>query len=110
MPYVSITGFTVRGPWAAPRFWWLTLRAMAQARRAPGNLVASGNVIDGVAHTLTAWEDRAAMRAFLTSGAHARAMRAMPGLGSGRTVGRAMERVPDWTEARAIWDAEAREV
>ena len=87
MVYVSVTGFRVKSALQWPRFWWLTLRSAAQARSAPGNLSTSLRAADGVYHTLTVWTDRAAMLAYLTTGAHREAMRANRSLGGGRTVG-----------------------
>ncbi|MGR6743549.1 hypothetical protein, partial [Aeromonas veronii] len=41
MIYVSMTGFRPRGALQLPRFWWRTVRSLAQARRAPGNLLTA---------------------------------------------------------------------
>jgi hypothetical protein len=108
--HVSVTGFQLRHPWLAPVFWAHALRAMGQARSAPGNLHAAARTEDGIHHTLTAWTDRAAMRAYLGSGPHLAAMRAFPWLGSGRTCGFDAAEVPDWPTALQIWRATSREV
>ncbi len=108
--YVSITGLTVTSVWKLPRFWWLTLASLRQARRAPGNLSTSARMAEGVHHTMTVWTDEAAMRRFLVSGAHLTAMKAYRGLGSGRTLGLAMARAPDWPEALALWRERSRQV
>jgi hypothetical protein len=83
---------------------------MAQARTAPGNLQAQARTVDGVHHTLTVWTDRAAMRAYLVTGAHLAAMRAFPRLGSGRTCGFDAASVPDWAAALAAWHEIGRDV
>jgi quinol monooxygenase YgiN len=62
--YVSITGLQVRQPRYLPSFWSHAVRAMAQARSAPGNISADTRTIDDVHHTLSVWTDQAAMRAF----------------------------------------------
>lgn len=101
--YVSITGLRIRGPLHLAAFWWHAIRSMTQAQRAPGNLRAEARAINGVQHTLTVWEDKAAMRRFLRAGAHAEAMRAFPRIASGGTFGFATATVPDWSEVHALW-------
>lgn len=108
--YVSITGLRLRAPWKAPRFWFHAIRSMAQARRAPGNLAASARTIRGVQHTLTAWETRRAMLAYLNAGAHGRAMRGFDAMATGSTYGFETDALPDWTEARCLWETKARPV
>ena len=107
--YISITGLKLKAIWHAPRFWSLAMPAMAEAQSAPGNLGASARSIDGVHHTLSIWESEAAMRAFLTMPRHLKAMRAFPGIATGKTIGFYADYAPDWPEARRIWEARARE-
>jgi hypothetical protein len=107
--YVSITGLRLKGPFAAPRFWWHALRSMAQARSAPGNISVDARNIDGVQHTLTVWTDEAAMRAYLVAGAHMQAMRAFRRIATGKTIGFTTSAVPSWAEARAVWDERGRD-
>ncbi|OYY67765.1 hypothetical protein [Sphingomonas sp. 28-63-12] len=101
--YVSITGLRLNGPLHAARFWWHALRSMAQAQSAAGNLRAEARAINGVQHTLTVWTDRAAMRRFMVSGAHAKAMRAFPAIATGSTFGYESDGVPDWSAVHALW-------
>lgn len=108
--YVSMTGFRPKGAAQLPRFWWHTLRALAQARRAPGNLHVAANRVGDIYHTLTAWTDEASMRAFLTAGAHRRAMTDLRAMGSGKTYGFVSETVPEWDAAYDLWVRFAREV
>ncbi|MEM6636890.1 MAG: hypothetical protein AAF667_13485 [Pseudomonadota bacterium] len=103
--YVSITGLRLKGFWHAPRFWRLAIPAMAEAQRAPGCRHASARTIKGVHHTLSVWEDRAHMRAYLCMPRHLEAMRAFDGIATGKTIGFETEAVPCWTEARRRWDA-----
>lgn len=107
--YVSITGLKVRGLMQAPLFWWHAVRAFRQARTAPGNISAAVRKIGGVQHTLTVWEDRAAMRSFLTTGAHLSAMRDFRRVGSGKVCGYETDTAPDWQTALAYWHEHGRE-
>lgn len=108
--YVSITGFRLNAWRYLPLFWWHTLRSLSQARRAHGNLRVEARVVNGVYHTLTVWIDERAMRAFVTNGAHLRAMKASRSLGVGRTLGFNAHRTPDWEAAVQRWIAEAKDV
>lgn len=110
MVYVSMTGFRPKGIARLPIFWWRTFRSFAQARRAPGNLAATGRVVDGVYHTMTVWSDLASMRAFVASGAHLRAMKNFRILGSGKVYGYACAEVPDWDTTYSLWRRFSREV
>lgn len=101
--YVSITGLQLKSWRLALRFAWHALRAMGQARRAPGNILAEAKTIDGVHHTRTVWESEADMRRFLYRGAHRAAIRAFPDIASGKTFGYAADDVPDWDEVHALW-------
>lgn len=103
--YVSITGLRLKGPFAALRFWWHAIRAMAQAQSAPGNIRATARTINGVKHTLSVWTDRAALRRFLYSGAHGEAIRAFPAVATGSTFGfgAPASAVPDWNDVHALW-------
>ncbi len=110
MLYVSMTGFRPKGLLQLPPFWWRTMRSLRQARRAPGNLLTTARMVDGVYHTMTAWSDLASMRAYVTSGAHLKAMRGFRNLGTGRVFGHACDEVPDWDSVYALWTQHGREV
>ena len=101
--YISITGLKLKGPLSAPRFWWHALRSMAQARKAPGIISVDARLIDGVHHTLTVWQDRAPMLAYLRSGAHLQAMRAFHGIATGAVMGYEADTPPTWEELPALW-------
>lgn len=107
--YVSITGLKVRSLLLMPLFYRHAVPALTQARKAPGNLFADVRRIAGVQHTLTVWQDRAAMRAYLTSGAHLQAIRSFRQIGSGRTCGYEADRQPSWDEALEYWHQYGRE-
>ena len=108
--YVSITGFRLKGRRHLVRFWWHTIRSIAQARRALGNLKAEMCIVNGVYHTLSIWVDEQAMRTFLITGAHRNAMKAYRSVGTGRTLGFATSHLPDWNVSLQRWHSEAREV
>jgi len=110
MVYVSMTGFRPRGIPQLPMFWWRTLRSFTQARRAPGNVLTSGRIVNGVYHTMTAWSDLASMRQFVTSGAHLAAMKNFRKLGTGKIFGYAPDRIPDWDTVYELWKLHGREV
>lgn len=101
--HVSVTGARTCGPVAELRFWRHAVPSMAQAHAAPGCLHADARTVDGVHHTLTAWESEDAMRAYARSGAHLVAMRAFDAIAMGETVTYDAERVPSWDEALAAW-------
>jgi hypothetical protein len=80
MVWVSLTRLRVRSVRFLPGFAWYAVRSNAQARRAAGvlgidllpDLIPSR--ADWTFWTMTAWESREAMLAFMTSGPHKRAM------------------------------------
>ena len=108
--YVSITGLQVRRARDLPSFWSHAVRAMAQARSAPGNISADTRTINDVHHTLSAWTDDAAMRAYLAAGPHLEAMRLFPTIATGKVVGYLTRGIPDWSEVHAIWIEHGRVV
>jgi hypothetical protein len=110
MVYVSITGLELKSALYAPAFWWHAIRSMGQAQSAPGLISADARQINGVHHTLTVWETEAAMRAYLTAGAHLAAMKAFHGIATGRTVGFLTKAAPDWDEVHEIWERQGNEV
>jgi hypothetical protein len=75
MVFVSATRLHLRSWWYFPRFGYYAWRSAAQARKADGNLHVGLNGDSKGGHwTCTIWRDEAAMRAFMMSGAHAKAM------------------------------------
>jgi hypothetical protein len=108
MVYVSITGLQLKRFYHAPRFWWHAVPAMVQAQRAEGNITAQARTVAGVHHTLTVWTDEAAMRRYMTSGAHLAAMRVFASIATGKTFGFQAETAPAWDEALDRWRREGR--
>jgi hypothetical protein len=75
VPFISVTRLRIRSPRFLPQFFWYALRSQLQAKRAPGSLgVRVLNEARSTFWTCTAWTDESAMRAFMISGAHKRAM------------------------------------
>ena len=75
MPFVSITRLRIRTPELVDQFAAAVPGVYAQAADAPGNLgmdlLAEANA---TFWTRTVWTDRAAMRSYMTSGAHGEVM------------------------------------
>ena len=75
MAFISVTRLRLRSIRFFPPFLWWGLLSGVQAKRAPGNLKATGlRDLHLTFWTLTAWTDEHAMRAFMLSGAHQRVM------------------------------------
>ena len=75
MPFVSITRLRVRSWRYLPAFILQSFRSARQAGRAAGNFTVSVlRDADLAFWTRTLWREEAAMRAFMLSGAHRRAM------------------------------------
>ena len=103
MSYISITGLKMKSPFHAPRFWWHAIRSMAQAKRDPNCQLAIARQINGIAHTITVWNTRNEMLAFLRSGAHREAMRVFPKIGTGYGFGIEADMVPAWDDVHRLW-------
>ena len=103
--YVSITGLKVKRFWHMPRFIKHAVASMTQAKSAPGNISAEAKTINGIQHTLSVWETREAMRAFIYSGAHKEAIGAFHAIATGKTFGfeAAADQVPSWDEVHQLW-------
>jgi len=75
MALISVTRLRLRSVFYLPAFFWYAVPSMVQAKRAPGNLrTATRRQGATIFWTLTAWEDEASMRSYMTSGAHRQAM------------------------------------
>jgi hypothetical protein len=74
MALIAVTRLRLRGGRFVIPFTWHTLRSYFQCRAAEGNLATVARRAEGAYWTLTVWRDKAAMRAFMSSGAHREAM------------------------------------
>jgi len=74
MPSVSVTRLRLRSAWFLPLFFVHAVAADRQVKRADGCLASALRRADGAFWTLSLWRDTAAMRAYMLSGAHRKAM------------------------------------
>ena len=75
MAFVSVTRLRLRHWRFLPVFFWHTIPSFRQARQAKGNLSADVlNDRQWAFWTRSVWVDESAMRAYMTSGAHMKAM------------------------------------
>lgn len=108
--YVSITGLTLKTNLYYPRFMYHAVPSSIQAQKAEGNLFVETKSIRGCHHTLTVWQDKAAMRKFMLSGAHIQAMKVtkdIADLSNTKTYGYESDHMPTWDEAIEQWEEHA---
>ncbi len=100
---VSVTRFRARSPWLVPLFLVRAQGAIAQMRRSDGYRAGSlRRYRDGSFWTMTVWRDEAALRSYVTSGAHLKAMPRLAAWGREASTARwnqSGEGLPGWTEA-----------
>lgn len=97
--HISITGLKPKGIWGYIKFWSLAIPSFGEAKSAKGNLYSTVKKIDGYQCTLSAWESREAMLAFMKNGIHLKAMKAFHSIATGRTYGYESDTIPNWEEA-----------
>ena len=103
MPFVSVTRLRLRSILVLPAFVPHTMRSLRQVRAAPG--FRGGSLLQDRAWafwTLTAWDDGAAMRAYMTTGDHRTAMPRLAGWCDEASVvhwDQDADALPDWDEA-----------
>jgi hypothetical protein len=97
--YISITGLKPKSFWGTIKFWTLAVPSFRQAQTAPGNLHCAVKRMKGYQCTLTAWENREVMLAFMRNGAHLKAMKAFSSIATGKTYGYEAAELPNWDEA-----------
>lgn len=107
--YVSITGLKPKGFWAYLLFFRHAIPSKIQADRAAGLLFSEVRRIDGIEHTLTAWESRESMLAYIKSGAHLKAMKVFRRIATGKTLGYESQELPSWEEVPRIWREKGRD-
>ena len=106
--YVSITGLKPKGFIGYIKFWTLAIPSFRQAQTAMGNLHCEVKKINGYQCTLTAWESRDAMLAFMRVGPHLKAMKAFNKIATGKTYGYETDTLPDWEAAFIILQEEGK--
>jgi hypothetical protein len=65
--------------------------------------------INGYQCTLTAWENRDIMLAFMKSGVHLKAMKSFRKIATGKTYGYESANVPSWSEAFDLLQSSGKE-
>ena len=112
MPLISITRLRVRSIRYLPGFFLYTITSALQAKRAPGNLgMGALRDANNTFWTRTAWQDEAAMRAFMMAPPHRRAMvKLLVWCDEASVVHWNQENsaLPDWHEAHQRLVAEGR--
>lgn len=112
MTFVSITRLRIRSVRFLPAFLIDTWLSMRQVRRAVG--YRGGALLadrDRAYWTMTAWDDAAAMRAYMTSGPHRRAMPKLMRWCDQASIAHWTQEddtMPDWHEADRRMRAEGR--
>ena len=103
MPFVSVTRLRLRSWRFLPAFAWFALRSSRQAGRSEGNLETKlFREARNTFWTATSWADEAAMKNFMLSGAHRRAMRNLAHWCDEASVvhwSQENSDLPDWHEA-----------
>jgi len=104
MVFVSVTRLRLRSLRFLPAFLWHAVASDWQARRTPGCLgVREMRDPDGSFWTVSAWENRDAMRAYIAAGAHRRAMPKLMEWCDEASIAhweQAKAELPGWAEAR----------
>jgi hypothetical protein len=100
--YISLTQLKPKGIVNFFRFWALAIPTYRQAETSNGNLSVTAKRIKGSQCTITSWESRDVMLAFMRSGTHAKAVKSFHKIATGRTYGYESEQLPTWSEAMAL--------
>ena len=106
--HISITGLKPKGILSYIKFWMLAIPTFRQAQTAAGNKHHSVKNVQGYQCTLTAWENKDAMLAFMRSGPHLKAMKSFHKIATGRTYGYESETIPSWEEAYKLLEEKGR--
>lgn len=106
--HISITGLKPKGLLGVIRFWRFAIPSFSQARGAEGILYCEVRKIKEHHCTLTAWESKDHMRAYLKSGVHLKAMKQFHKIATGKTFGYESETIPSWEEAYELLQAKGR--
>ncbi|MBY0453010.1 MAG: hypothetical protein K2P92_08245 [Bdellovibrionaceae bacterium] len=101
--YVSITGLRPKNFWSTILFWRYAIPSKMQADKAPGILYSEVKTINKIQHTLTAWETKEHMMAYIHTGIHLQAMKAFRKIAVGKTFGFESARIPSWDEVHELW-------
>ncbi len=112
MTFISVTRLRIRAARFLPAFLldtWLSMRQVTRAAGYRGGALLADR--DRAYWTMTAWEDAAAMRAYMTSGAHRRAMPKLMRWCDQASIAhwtQDADALPDWQEADRRMRGEGR--
>jgi hypothetical protein len=106
--YISITGLKTKRIWGFIRFWTLAIPSFTEAKTAKGNQYSAVKKINGYQCTLTAWENREMMLAFMKNGTHLKAMKAFNSIATGKTFGYESDTIPSWEEAYSLLESKGK--
>ena len=101
--YVSITGLKVKSVWKVLYFFSHAVRSKMQADSAPGALFVGVKKINGIHHTLTAWESKKHMQDYIYKGHHLKAIQIFKKIATGKTFGYEARELPSWDEVHRLW-------
>jgi heme-degrading monooxygenase HmoA len=107
--YISITGLRVKHIFKIFLFWNHAIKSKRQADKAAGMLQSEVQKINGIHHTITIWESKQHMKAFLYSGAHAAAIKNFRKIATGKTFGYESKTVPTLDEVHQLWMEKGRD-
>lgn len=107
--HVSITGLKPRGMISFILFWRYAIPSKIQAERAPGNLYVAVRKINGIHHTLSAWESKAMMQKYIYHGPHRLAIRVFRKIATGKTFGYSSNTLPSWEEVHELWKSKGQD-
>ena len=106
--YISITGLELKSLVHVGAFYYYAVPSLRQAQNSKGNILAATKNINGVRHTLTAWDSEQSMRKFLYSGPHQKAIKAMPKFATGKTFGYVSDAIPTWDQVHRKWKSHGK--
>ena len=107
--YVSITGLKPRGFISFLIFWRHAIPSKVQADHAPGSLYVAVKRINGIHHTLSAWENKAAMQSYIYTGPHKQAIKVFRKIATGKTFGYESNTLPSWDEVHELWNTKGND-
>jgi hypothetical protein len=101
--YLSITGLKPKSFLKYLAFGRHAIPSRGQAVNAPGNLYVGTKLVNGIQHTLTAWESKEHMKRYIYSGAHLAAIKVFRSIATGKTFGFEATQLPNWDEVHKMW-------
>ena len=107
--HISITGLKINSFLHYPVFYYHATRCLKQAKAAQGNLYAGVNIINGIHHTLSAWQSTDAMKMYAFSGAHKQAIQVFRRIATGKILSYQADTIPAWDEVHHLWIEQGNE-